>query len=162
MANYNRSEAYDLSYNAPARRIPEPEYDRPQATPQIKQNNGRATITVSRKTLGTLMRTAKIFTVAAVMIVLFAGILLTRINIESLDKETAKLQNLISDAESENTRLRNQLSSMVSREKVEAYATDVLGMHKIDRYQVHYFGEEVSDSAVIVNGKPYTKASEKG
>lgn len=162
MANYNRSEAYDLSYATPARKIPQPEYERPQAAPQTRQNNSRATVTVSKKALGAFLRTARIFTVAAVMIVLFAGILLTRINIESLDKETTKLENLISDAESENTRLRNQLSSMVSREKVEAYATDVLGMHKIDRYQVHYFGEDGSDSAVIVNGKPCSGASEKG
>lgn len=161
MANYNRSEAYDLSYSMPARKIPEPAYERPKAAPQRKTNN-KASITVSRNALGTFLRTARIFTVAAVLLALFAGILLTRINIESLDKEATQLQNMISDAESENTRLRNQLSSAVSREKIEAYATDVLGMHKLERYQVHYFGDTVSDEVVIVNGKTPSKTADKG
>ncbi len=161
MANYNRTEAYDLSYAVPAIKIPEPQYEVPQAQPQKKQNSGRASVSVRRNSLGTVMRTVRIFTIAAVLLALFAGILLTRINIESLDKEASKLEDMINDAESENTRLRNQLSSAVSREKVEAYATDVLGMHKLERYQIHYFEDKSSDEVVIANGKAPAVKSEK-
>lgn len=161
MANYNRSEAYQLSYSIPAIKIPEPQIERPQAQPGRKQNGGRAAVKVSKKTLGTALRTARIFTAAAVLLVLFAGILLTRINIESLDKEATRIQSLINDANSENTRLRNQLSSTVSKEKVEAYATGVLGMHKLERYQIHYFEEKAADEVVIVNGKAPAEKSEK-
>ena len=46
-----------------------------------------------------------------------------------------------------------QLNSSVSIEKVDAYAVSVLGMHKLERYQIHYFENRDGDKVVVAGGK---------
>ena len=46
-----------------------------------------------------------------------------------------------------------QLNSAVSLDKVDEYAVSVLGMHKLERYQIHYFGNTDGDEVVVAGGK---------
>ena len=46
-----------------------------------------------------------------------------------------------------------QLNSSVSREKVEEYAVSVLGMQKLERYQIHYFENRDGDKVVMADGE---------
>ena len=45
------------------------------------------------------------------------------------------------------------LNSSVSIEKVDAYAVSVLGMQKLERYQVRYFDNRDGDKVVMAGGK---------
>ncbi len=150
MNGYNRSEAYDIRYAAPAPELP---YEEPQRQKSKSANKTKSLITVNRATYARLALAAKTVALAVVLFALFLGILRARIDFEKLNRETTKIQTMISDAESENTRLKVQLSSTVSREKVEAYATTVLGMHKLERNQIHYFEDKPVDEVVIAGGK---------
>ena len=154
MNGYNGSEAYDLSLlNMPAVKLPEQEQFPQQEHEQGRQQNNKARVTVSRKTVQAALHAFRVVSIAAVLLILFAGILFTRIKIESLDKEADRIQALISDAESEQTRLKSQLSSAISREKIEEYAISELGMHKLERYQIRYFEERSEDRVVLAGGK---------
>ena len=84
---------------------------------------------------------------------LFASILFSRISLAVLEREATQIQTKISEAKSENTRLVMQLSSNASIEKVDAYAVSVLGMNKLERYQIHYFEDREDDKVVVVGGK---------
>ena len=70
-----------------------------------------------------------------------------------LENEAAAVESLIGDAVSENTRLVMQLNSSVSREKVDEYAVSVLGMQKLERYQIHYFENRDGDKVVMAHGR---------
>ena len=154
MADYNRSEAYDLSlFGAPAYK---PEvYEEPvqvQRKPQpVRPQKSAAQL--RKESIASAMHALKIFVVAVTLLVLFGAVLFSRISLTMLEREALQIANQIKDAESENTRLVMQLNSSVSREKVDEYAVSVLGMQKIERYQVHYFENRDGDKVVMADGE---------
>ena len=62
----------------------------------------------------------------------------------------------IKEAQAENVRLHSELSSMLSADKVRNYAVSVLGMQKIERYQIHYFESRSGNTVVVADGKSMT------
>ncbi len=154
MADFNRSEAHDLSlYNMPAFKPAEDEYP---SQPQRKQQTVRpkkTAVQLRRESVASAMRTLKVFAIAVTIITLFGAILFSRISLTVLERDAVKLADQIKDAESENTRLVMQLNSSVSREKVEEYAVSVLGMQKLERYQIHYFENRDGDKVVMADGE---------
>ncbi len=55
-----------------------------------------------------------------------------------LTKEISKIQNDISIAQSENTRLNSELDALVSMKMIDEYAVERLGMTKIQKNQINY------------------------
>ena len=154
MADYNRSEAYDLSLfavpaykpevqNAPSQPSQKPRLVRPQKT----------AAQLRKESIASAIHTLKIFVVAITLLVLFGAVLFSRITLAGLEKEAVVIASNIKDAESENTRLVMQLNSSVSREKVDEYAVSVLGMQKVERYQIHYFENRDGDKVVMAHGR---------
>lgn len=152
MADYNRSEAYDYSfYGAPA---VNPAYEEEQqytAQPQRKPRKKKA-LNIRRETLASAVQTLRIIAIAVTLISLFAAVLYSRATLAVLEKNGDTLASQIRDAESENTRLVMLLNSSVSREKVDEYAVSVLGMQKLERFQIHYFADKTGDRVVMANG----------
>ncbi len=154
MADYNRSEAYDLSlYDMPVTRssaAPKID-DRPVKRPAKPQTKTAAQ--AKNKTFESVGRTLKIFAVSLTLIALFGAVLFSNISLILLEDEASRIETQIGDAMSENTRLIVELNSKVSLEKVEAYAVSVLGMNKLERYQVHYFDNGSDDKVVVAGGE---------
>ncbi len=150
MTNYNRSEALDLSlYNMPALK---PEIQAPERTePIIKKQ--KTTAEVRRESVASALRAVKLFFVSAVLVLLFGSVLFSKISLVTLESEANDWKLKIKEAKSENTRLVMQLNSAVSLDKVDEYAVSVLGMHKLERYQIHYFGNTDGDEVVVAGGK---------
>ena len=150
MADYNRSEAYDLSlYNMPALKPayePEREIKRPERKPQSAER-------IRKESVASALRAVKLFMVSAVLLLLFGSVLFSKISLVRLEKDATEWQQKLSEAQSENTRLVMQLNSAVSIEKVDAYAASVLGMHKLERYQIHYFENRDGDKVVVAGGE---------
>ena len=154
MADYNRSEAYDLSlFAAPVRKNDawETPTHRSQKPHLVKSQKSAEQI--RKESIASAIHTLKIFVVAITLLVLFGAVLFSRITIAALEKESLQIASQIKDAESENTRLVMQLNSSVSREKVDEYAVSVLGMQKVERYQIHYFENRDGDKVVMANGE---------
>jgi len=155
MADYNRSEAYDLSlYDVPATRTSAaPKIDdRPVRKPaQPKRANSAAQ--AKKRSAESAKRTLKLFAVSLTLIVLFGAVLFSNVSLILLEDEAARVEAQIGDAVSENTRLIYELNSKVSLDKVENYAVSVLGMNKLERYQVHYFDNSSVDRVVVAGGE---------
>jgi len=154
MARYNTTEAYDISIfelpesGSAAREI----YDVPENTPQRKRKN--KTAAQSRKeAVASLLRAVKVFAVSLTLITLFGAVLISKVNLVLLEDKARSIQADIDEAKSENTRLIMQLNSEASIDKVDAYAASVLGMSKLERYQIHYFEDKGSDRVVVAGGK---------
>lgn len=155
MANYNSSEAYDLSlYDLPvmkssaAPRIDDRPYEthsRPVKTKSAAQ--------VRKESIASALRALKLFVVSITLLTLFGAVLFSKVSLIMLENEATQIEAKISEAKSENTRLVMQLSSNASLEKVDAYAVTVLGMNKTERYQIHYFDDSDADKIVVAGGK---------
>ena len=150
MTDYNRSEALDLSlYNLPAL---QPEYQAPERKKPV-QKKAKSAVQIRRESVASALRAVKLFFVSAVLLVLFGSVLFSKISLVTLESQVGEWELKIKEAQSENTRLVMQLNSAVSIDKVDEYAVSVLGMHKLERYQVHYFGNMDGDEVVVAGGK---------
>lgn len=155
MAEYNRSEAYDLSlYDMPAiKTSAAPRRDIPAQQPRLAVKKPKTAAQIRRESVSSALRALKLFVVSATLILLFGAVLFSKVSLIELEQESAEIKSKISEAQSENTRLVMQLNSSVSIEKVDAYAVSVLGMHKLERYQIHYFENRDGDKVVVAGGK---------
>ena len=150
MTDYNRSEALDLSlFDLPALKpeVQEPEREKPV------HRKPKTAAQIRRESVASALRAVKLFFVSAVLILLFGSVLFSKISLVTLQSEAGDWELKLKEAQSENTRLMMQLNSTVSLDKVDEYAVSVLGMHKLERYQIHYFGNTDGDEVVVAGGK---------
>lgn len=152
MSDFNRSEAYDLSlFDMPVIRS--------SAAPQIEKRPApkpakvKTPAQVRRESVSSVLRALKLFIVSATLMLLFGAVLFSKINLVLIENEKTEFEAKMSEARSENTRLVMQLNSSASIEKVDAYAVSVLGMHKLERYQIHYFENKDGDKVVMAHGR---------
>jgi hypothetical protein len=88
MADFNRSEAYDLSlYSMPAFK-PEREQKIEKRAPKPVQ---KSAIQIRRETMESALRAVKLFFVSAVLLVLFGSVLFSKISLVRLEKEATML-----------------------------------------------------------------------
>jgi cell division protein FtsL len=150
MTDYNRSEALDLSlYDLPALK---PETQEPEREKPV-QTKTKTAVQIRRESIASALRAVKLFFVSAVLLVLFGLVLFSKVSLVSLENKTVEWEVKLKEAQSENTRLVMALNSSVSIEKVDAYAVSVLGMRKLERYQVRYFENRDGDKVVLAGGK---------
>lgn len=155
MANYNRSEAYDLSlYDLPdIRSSAAPRIDDIPENIPVRTVNTKTSAQVRKESVASALRAVKLFMVSVTLLVLFGAVLFSKVSLIILENEATQIESKISEAKSENTRLIMQLNSNASLEKVDAYAVSVLGMNKLERYQIHYFEDRDSDKVVVAGGE---------
>ena len=150
MMDYNRSEAFDLSmYDLPALK---PEMQEPERKAPV-QKKPKTAAQIRSESIASALRAVKLFFVSAVLLLLFGSVLFSKISLVKLEREVGNWEVKIKEVQSENTRLVMQLNSAVSLDKVDEYAVSVLGMHKLERYQIHYFGNTDGDEVVLAGGK---------
>ncbi len=158
MTEYNRSEAYDLNlFGAESFSTAIPVIDLPDPEPQkVKKTAAKPKTTELTKTRADSMaetkQALKVFAVILIMFSLFVGVLSARLNVYELKALAAEKEIMLDEAISENIRLNMALNALMSREKVEDYAVNVLGMQKIERYQIHYFDDRDGDKVVVSGG----------
>lgn len=146
----NSSSAVDLTllntYQSPARR---PEVA-PVRRPEIVKNPPKSKAAMKRESRLALFNAVKIIGIATIVLALFAGIISSRIKLAMLESKTQEYLETLEVVESENVRLNMQLDAMVSEETVKEYAENVLGLRKVEKYQIHYFESNSADSAVVL------------
>lgn len=164
MADYNRSEAYDLSlFDMPATRSSAaPKIDERPVRKPAQPKRAKSAAQAKRESVESAKRTLKLFAVSLTLIVLFGAVLFSNVSLIMLENEAADIQSQIGDAASENTRLIYELNSKVSLDKIDAYAVSVLGMNKLERYQVHYFDNNSEDRVVVAGGEEVEGGAKAG
>ena len=99
----------------------------------------------------------KIFIISALVLAFMFVVIYSRVQLDEINREISSIEKSITLAQSDTIKLDNQLSSMVSINKVEEYAANVLGMVKVQDYQVVYVDLSADDSVVVANGKQAQK-----
>ena len=80
-------------------------------------------------------------------------LLMMQTKCDTLMTEIAAVQSDIKIAEGENVRLNAELSTLMSSDKIENYAENVLGMVKAESYQISYIDLSEGDEIVVSGDK---------
>lgn len=159
MAQYNRYESYKFEYFEPktvstssaAPKIKE----EPKKAPQLKlvQQPKPTRAQIQNEARQSAMQARKILAVACAVIIFIAMVIYSRVQLDEINREIQQVESAMKIAQSDTVRLNNSLSSVISINKVEDYALNVLGMVKVQDYQVVYVDLSGEDSVVMANGK---------
>ena len=159
MAQYNKYDSYKFEYfepktvstNSAAPKIKQ----EPKKAPQLKllQQPKPTRAQIQSDAKKSAMQARKILAIACAVIIFMAMVIYSRVQLDEVNREINQVKNEIKIAQSDTVRLNNSLNSIVSINKVEDYALNVLGMVKIQDYQVVYIDLSSEDSVVVANGK---------
>ena len=127
--------AYDLSIYEPKERV--------RQRPKLKVVQGRGTAVRSLMILKTVC-------IGVVMVALVVGILRNKAELTQLSAEITNATKDYTQLQSEYTLLSTQLESRGSLRALEEYATNRLGMTKLDQDQVVYLDNNANDRIEIV------------
>lgn len=120
-----------------------------------KKKNVKASASQKKASKRSTLHSFVIMAVVALVVTLFAGIL----SLDSaLDEKVTKInmvQSQINEAKSEQIRLESQLDALVSVDKLDYYAVNVLGMVKLEDYKITYVNNNEDNHVVISGGKSY-------
>ena len=149
--NYNRNEKV-VYYNGSAAPKVRPE---PQKKPQLElvkktrltaQQMRQQTAAVTRKTI-------KVMSVAMAILMFMALAIYSRVKLDEINRYISSVEKKIELAQSDAVKLNNELNAIVSINNVEEYATNELGMTKIQDYQVYYIDMSSQDYVAVANGE---------
>ncbi len=159
MAQYNAYKSYNIEQfeprvvstsNAAPKMKPAP-----QKTPQLKviKRAKPSAAQVREESQIAAKQARKIFAIAMTILMFMAMVIYSRVQLDEINREINSIENSIELAQSDTIKLNNALSSMVSINNVEDYAANVLGMVKVQDYQVVYVDLSAGDSVVVANGE---------
>ncbi|MBR4622086.1 MAG: septum formation inhibitor [Ruminococcus sp.] len=94
----------------------------------------------------------KAFAIAAAAFLIFGSIIYGRVQLTSLYSEQSELETELAELQNENMGLESELAKKTGLTKVEDYAENRLGLHKLDRTQIKYV--EVPKPSVAENEVP--------
>ncbi len=98
----------------------------------------------------------------ACCVLMLAVNLMLQTKYDTLSNEITAIENEIDIVEGENVRLNAELSSMISSDKIESYAENVLGMVKAENYQISYIDLSDGDEIVLSGNKDKNASEFKG
>jgi len=145
MKNYNENVAYDLKLFEPKK-----EQAVPVARKKVKAKVKNPTTQLRPMTRARYWRgLIRTFSTITVMIILFGAMLYIQAQINEVNIEINKMNVKIDEEQSKQTRLLLSLESRMSLSEVEKYATEILGMKKVEGFQINYVQMTQGDKIVI-------------
>lgn len=123
---------------------------RPNKTPNLVEKPAKSDRRIKSEERHSMLHVISVVILSCIFVASIAFVISFRIKLMDVETEGKNRLEQLEVAQGENVRLMNELSKLVSDEKVEDYAVNTLGMKKLERYQIHYFPNESTDEAVIV------------
>lgn len=149
--NYNKnSNIVSFNGSAAPKRAPQPQR-KPQLT--LVQQTVKTAAQVRAQAAAETKRAIKIMVIATAILMFMALAIYSRVQLDEINRDISSIENKMELAQSDNIKLNNELNSIVSINNVENYATNVLGMVKVQDYQVVYVDLSQNDYVVKANGK---------
>lgn len=108
---------------------------------------------LKREANAALVKSIRILAVAAVALLLFGMAIYSRVLLDETNREISSYNSKIENLNSDTVRLKNELNAVASIDKVDDYAANVLGMVKVQDYQVVYVDLSDGDRVLMANGE---------
>lgn len=163
LANQNRTEAVDYrrvraQYGSAApQRQPQRQPQR-RVQPRVVQRSRKE---IRAEEYKVNKKAVKVLAVCTVLFMLIGFQIYSQVKVDEINREISNVNSKIEVIDSENTRLNMELDSRISLDKVDDYAQNVLGMVKVENYQVSYVDLSGGDTVTISGGKQHKNIVEK-
>lgn len=148
---------------APARQPQRRPNQRPDLKPVKRPQKSAGQI--KREQHESFIKTIKICMLAFTFVALFGTLIYGEVRLNTLQSETARIQEQLKIAQSENVRINMENNSKVSLDKVEEYAITKLGMIKSENNQSEYIefskDEEIKKNTEEMPKENASSSSEK-
>lgn len=139
MSTLHDNTAYDFSRFEPrSSAVRQPAVQEPELKPVKKQNPKAEAAAAAKKKQGafTPLHAFKWISILGCFMAALLIMMSNNVKLNELDQSIQTQQNQLGAAQSEETTLSMNLESRMSLQKIEDYAVNKLGMHKIDQNQV--------------------------
>lgn len=153
----NQARAFDFEYfetgfsAAPQRKAEE------KGNPSIKKVAPRTKEDLKQQEAAGLKSSIRVFAFVMAMFVIISMQIVAGSKNYSLDREIQKVEQLLAVEEAENIRLASALNGITGIAVIDNYATEVLGMTKVENYQIECIDLSVGDtvlySSSLVNNR---------
>lgn len=151
MAAMQRTEAYDYRRSNAMPKPAEPSRRRaPAPAPHVVKKTSAQLKSESRKAT---LKAIKIMIVSALLLTMIGFSIYSRVRLDELDRQLTQINSDTDIIVSENTRLKSEINSRISLDKVEEYAQNELGMVKVENYQIKYIDLDAKDQVVVSGNK---------
>lgn len=149
--NYNKNDKI-VSFNGSAAPKVKPA---PQKRPQLElvQKTRMTARQLQQQTAAETRKTIKVMCVAMAILMFMALAIYSRVKLDEINREISSVEKKIELAQSDAVKLNNELNAIVSINNVEEYATNELGMTKVQDYQVYYIDMSSEDYVAVANGQ---------
>ena len=147
----NQARSYDFEYfetgysAAPQRKAEE------KSNPLIKKVAPRTREEVRQQEIIGLKRSFRVFAFVVAMFMVISMQIVAGAKNYSLDREIQKVEQLLAVEEAENIRLSSALNGITGIAVIDTYATEVLGMTKVENYQIECIDLSVGDTVLYTS-----------
>ena len=135
--NRNSNLAEDYNYEQNPRKV------------KVKERNIKVSKGLAEEKKG---RTLNIL-LGVTIVALLAAALFGRVEISELYTQRAELETKLERIQAENVSLESEFTQKTGMTKVEEYAEDKLGLHKLDKSQIEYVEVESPEKAKVINSE---------
>lgn len=142
-SSYERNAARQLSA------VPKPKKAPPKPKLEVVRAPRRTASQARNEMHRSALQTAKILSVALLLITMLATLLYGRLKADELEREISNVNTKLEAAQSENVRLNMQIESVISLKNVEDYAQSQLGMVKMESNQIEYIDLSGDDKVTL-------------
>ncbi|MCH5191481.1 MAG: hypothetical protein J1F23_04885 [Oscillospiraceae bacterium] len=156
MAQYNAYNFERFEPKTASKTSTAPKYEpQSQNRPQIRlvEKPKKSASQLRAQSRADAVKLFKITVIALALFAVFAFAIYSRVQLDEINRDISAVENEIKLLNDDAIKLTNELNSVVSIDKVEDYAANVLGMVKIQDYQVVYVDRSDGDSVVVADGK---------
>lgn len=147
----NQARAYDFEYfetgysAAPQRKAEE------KGSPSIKRVAPRTKEEMRQQEMVGLGKSLRVFAFVVAMFMVISMQIVAGAKNYSLDREIQKVEQLLAVEEAENIRLSSALNGITGIAVIDTYATEVLGMTKVENYQIECIDLSVGDTVLYTS-----------
>lgn len=147
----NQARAYDFEYfetgysAAPQRRAGE------KGSPSIKKVAPRTREEKRQQEMIGLNRSLRVFAFVLAMFMVISMQIVAGAKNYRLDREIQKVEQLLAVEQAENIRLSSTLNGITGIAVIDNYATEVLGMTKVENYQIECIDLSVGDTVLYTS-----------
>ena len=147
----NQARAFDFEYfetgysAAPQRRSEE------RNKPGIKRVAPRTRDELRQQEIAGLRKSFRVFAFVAAMFVVISMQIVAGAENYSLDRQIQEVEELLAVEQAENIRLSSTLNGITGIAVIDSYATEILGMTKVENYQIECIDLSVGDTVLYTS-----------
>ncbi len=147
----NQARAYDFEYfetgysAAPQRKTEE------KGNPSIRKVAPITKDEMRQQEMAGLKKSLRVFAFVLAMFAIISMQVVAGAKNYSLDREIQKVEQLLAVEQAENIRLSSTLNGITGIAVIDSYATEVLGMTKVENYQIECIDLSVGDTVLYTS-----------